>query len=89
MPRCGRLDIYASSIRGKTINDFARRVLHGDVRLRLLWPPFFPEVVYDSTCVLDGGSVGRQQCPVRIINLVISIGDDEEATRHGDRIITD
>ena len=42
-----------------------------------------------STRVFDGGCVGRQQCPVRIINLVISIGDDEEVTRHGDRIITD
>ena len=39
--------------------------------------------------VFDGGSVGRQQCAVRIINLVISIGDDEEVTRHGDRIIAD
>ena len=84
-----RPDICASSIRGKTINDLARRVVHGDARLRLFWPPFFPEVVYDSTGVFDGGSVGRQKCPVRIINLVISIGDDEEVTRHSDRIITD
>ena len=56
---------------------------------KMSWPPFFPEVVYDFTRVFDGGCVGRQQCPVRIINLVISIGDDEEVTRHGDRIITD
>jgi hypothetical protein len=77
------------SIRGKTINDLARRVLHGDARLRLLWPPFFPEVVYDSTGVFDGCSVGGQQCPVRIIDLVISIGDDEEVTRHGEPIIAD
>ena len=77
------------SIRGKTINDLARRVLHGDARLRLLWPPFFPEVVYDFTGVFDGRSVGRQQCPVWIIDLVISVSDDEEVTRRGDRIITD
>src|SRR5580704_4767158 len=55
-----RPEICASSIGGKTINDLARRVLHGDARLRLLWPPFFPEVVYDSTGVFDGGSVDNE-----------------------------
>ena len=45
--------------------------------------------IYDSTGVFDGCSVGGQQCPVRIIDLVISIGDDEEVTRHGEPITTD
>ena len=29
-------------------------------RRQLLWPPFFPEVVYDSTGVFDGGSVDNE-----------------------------